>query len=103
VMANLSTCVDKPINEGQARELARLEPADQRVVAQVIDFEKATVKDVREAIVEYRASTVEPATKPQTPRSKSNLVTLAAWKQMSAAGRTSALSIRRDHAHFNAQ
>lgn len=55
---------------GQARELASLPPDQQREVAENIDFSKATVRDVREAVRERQqaASAPEPVKKPRSER-----------------------------------
>jgi hypothetical protein len=46
VAQNLIPIGITPKNEAQARELVRLTPDQQRVVAKTIDFKKATAKDV---------------------------------------------------------
>ena len=62
VADNLSPIGDIPANEAQARELADLEPDQQREVAQAIHesgqtFETVTAKDVREIAQEVKSGT----------------------------------------------
>jgi hypothetical protein len=61
VVGNLSTIVDKPKNEAQARELAPLSPEQQREVAAGIDFKNTTAAEIRARVQELQSGGASPA------------------------------------------
>jgi protein gp37 len=97
VVSNLSTNVDKPRTEAQARELVRFPPEVQRSVAAKVDFGTATAADIR--------ATVDTVTHPpkHAESSQDRGITLSEWKKLSVETREAVLQIRSGTAKLNKQ